>query len=309
MANLAPIRNKLTSLRRQKDVASNDTNYLFDTMPTLQEWKQATDVRVGSRGTTSNPELLQIDAQLVQYNLPARGSRAKAIKEIKAIIGRWKARRGPQANTSERHDAMEIVEEIVDTLCVKVVYDRDKWLALQQYAPTGPDKVRGGYGEEGATVERARQGMIKEMSGPGSTAAENDSMNEAGSRILDAFGLRPGSQYSGGATCFSAASWAASNIRGSVTRYNNKKYDIAMPVSIERNRGDTHRYAIDAKGILIDTTWRQFFRQILGKGTPGIFVGTPEELAGIVMDVGANPDKIAGYIYTGTRAEKTYRKG
>jgi hypothetical protein len=78
--------------------------------------------------------------------------------------------------------------------------------------------------------------MIKEMSGPGSTAAENDSMKEASSRILDAFGLRPGSQYSGGATCFSAAPWASSNIRGSVTRYNNKKYEIATPVSIERNR-------------------------------------------------------------------------
>jgi hypothetical protein len=82
MPNLTAINNKLNSLRRQKVVPSNDIYYLFDTMPTLQEWKQATDVKVGSRGTKSNPELLQIDTQLAQYILPARGSRAKAIKEI-----------------------------------------------------------------------------------------------------------------------------------------------------------------------------------------------------------------------------------
>jgi hypothetical protein len=306
MADLTAINNKLNSLRRLKLVADDDINYLFNTMPTLQEWKQATAVRVGSRGTTSNPELLQIDTQLMQYNLPARGSRAKAIREIGAIIGRWKTRRGPQAITSERHDAMEIMKEIVDTLCDTVVYDRDKWLALQKYNPTGPDKVPGGYGEDGPTVERVRQGLIKELSGPGSAAADNDSMNEASSRILDAFGLRPGSQYSGGATCFSAASWAASNIRGSVTRYNKKKYEITTPVSIERNAKDTHRYAIDAKGILIDPTWRQFFRHILGKGTPGIFVGTPDELENIVVGAGASPAKVKDYIYTGTRAVETY---
>jgi len=164
MADLTAINNKLNSLRRLKLVADDDINYLFNTMPTLQEWKQATAVRVGSRGTTSNPELLQIDTQLMQYNLPARGSRAKAIREIAAIIGRRKTRRGPQAITSERHDAMEIMKEIVDTLCDTVVYDRDKWLALQKYNPTGPDKVSGGYGEDGPTVERVRQGLIKELS-------------------------------------------------------------------------------------------------------------------------------------------------
>jgi hypothetical protein len=218
-------------------------------------------------------------------------------------------RRGLQANTSERHDAMEIVEEIVDTLCDTVVYDRNKWLALQQYNPTGPDKVRGGYGEEGPTVERVRQTMISDMSGPGSAVAVCDSMKEANSSILEGFGLRPGSQYSGGATCFSASSWAAQTIRGSVNRYNKKKYEIAMPVSIERNARDTHRYCLDAKNIIIDPTWRQFFRHILGKGTPGIFVGTPEELEEIVIDAGASADKIRGYIYTGKQAVKTYGNG
>jgi hypothetical protein len=138
-------------------------------------------------------------------------------------------RRGLQANTSERRDAMEIMEEIVDTLCNTVVYDRNKWLALQQYNPTGPDKVRGGYGEEGPTVERVRQTMILEMSGPGSAVAVRDSLKEANSSILDGFGLQPGSQYSGGATCFSASSWAAQTIRGSVTRYNKKSTRLLCP--------------------------------------------------------------------------------
>ena len=98
MADLTAINNKLSSLRRLKIVADDDINYLFNTMPTLQEWKQATAVRVGSRGTTSNPELLLINTRLMQYNLPARGSRGKAIREIGAIIERRKTRLGLQSH-------------------------------------------------------------------------------------------------------------------------------------------------------------------------------------------------------------------
>ena len=87
MADLTAINNKLNSLRRLKLVADDDINYLFNTMPTLQEWKQATAVRVGSRGTTSNPELLQIDTQLMQYKLPEEAAEPKPSGKSELSLG------------------------------------------------------------------------------------------------------------------------------------------------------------------------------------------------------------------------------
>jgi hypothetical protein len=105
---------------------------------------------------------------------------------------------------------------------------------------------------------------------------------------------------------FAVSPGGSSVFNSAVTRYNKKNYEIAPRVSIERNAKDTHRYAIDAKGILIDATWRQFYRHILGKGTPAIFVGTTDELESIVVTAGADAAKIKDYIYTGTRAKETY---
>jgi hypothetical protein len=310
--DLTPLTNKLSSLQREKRTRSADPNHLLDTMPTLREWKQATDVRFGSRGTTSNAELLQIDAKLIDYFGGTRGCRAKAIREIATIIQVWKNRRGPQVNTSRRKDAMNMLEEIVNTLREEVVYDREKWLASQKITPLGPDRVNGGCGEGGHTVELVRLEMLREMTGPSSTYRNLDSLNEGNDLIVNAFGLKSGRDYSGGATCYSAAEWVCVHINGRVTRADGKPYDIKPLLSIEKNQGDSHRYVLDENDIIIDPTWRQFFRNLCGQGkpeTPAIFVGTPDELEGIVMKAGASGDsanKISTKLYTGTRAKKKY---
>lgn len=311
MVDTTAIDNKLQRLRREKLLPSNDLNYLFDTMPTLHEWQKATSVKVGARGVKSNPELLAIDTELTNYLRVAPGSRASAIKRIAATIAAWKTRRGHKANTSLRHDAMEILEEIVTTLCTHVVYDRDQWLRNQRNQrahAVGLDRVPGGFGENGPTVEKLRLALIDELSGIGSAAQYNDSMNEANGRILDGYGLRPGSQFSGGAACFSAAAWVTdgTNVNGEIVSYldREKTYKITKP-HVERNHNDAHRYAIDENGILVDPTWRQFFRGVLGHGTPAIFVGTLEDLAAIIRDAGQNPSKLAT-IYSGKTVKTVY---
>lgn len=312
MVDTTAIDNKLRRLRLEKRTPDNDLYYLFDTVPTLHEWQKATSAKVGARGVKSNPELLAIDTELTNYHLPhvARGSRASAIKRIAATIAAWKTRRGHKADTSLRHDAMEMLEEIVTTLRTHVVYDRDQWLMRQQFVATGPDRIPGGFGENGTTVQRLRKSLIEELSGPGSAARHNDSMNEANGRILDAYGLRPGRDFTGGAACFSAAAWATdpANIRGDIDFYTrpDTTYTIG-PARVERNSNDTHRYALDNNDIIIDPTWRQFFPTLLGLGTPAIFVGTLEDLVAIIRNARHSPAKLAT-IYSGRTVTTAYAR-
>ncbi|WP_454912768.1 hypothetical protein [Variovorax gossypii] len=304
MPGLTAIDLKLQALRRDRYTRSDLDDYLFDALPTLAEWQHATAAKTGSRGKTSNPEILQIDAELLNYRNIARGSRATAIRKIGEIIARWRLRRGQNAQNSLRLGAMDAMEEIVTILCDTVVYDRAKWLLLQDYTSAYPDRIPGGFSENGKTVQRLRKSLIEEFSNMGSAARVNDSMNEAYKRIVQAYGLKPGADFHGGAACFSAATWAAQHIAGEITSYCNKRttYKISEP-QVERNSNDTHRYVIDKNGVIIDPTWRQFFRGSQLGGTPAIFAGKLNDLVEIALDAKLDTGKLAA-IYSGKSASK-----
>ncbi|WP_440883136.1 hypothetical protein [Variovorax sp. 22077] len=300
MAGLTAMNNRLQALQRDLLVPSTDDDYLFDNMPTLAEWQGATAVKVGARGKT-NLELLQIDAQLLRYRSVLRGERADAIRRIRDIIGRWRLRRGPAAARSRRFTAMGVMDSIVTILCDNVVYDRAEWLRRHDYRAGPIDRIRGGFSENGATVQSLRKSLIQEFSSIGCAAHVNDSMNEADRRILDAFGLRPGAGFHGGAACFSAAAWAQEHVRGKIESYGDPLTIHAIgDLRVERNGKDTHRYTVDQNGVIVDPTWRQFFRLPQIGGTPAIFVGTIDDMIALVADRSLPMDKVAG-IYSGTK--------
>lgn len=307
MAGLKEMNDKLQALQQDLLVPSNDDDYLFDAMPTLAEWQGATSVKVGARGKT-NLELLQIDAQLLRYRSITRGDRADAIGKIRDIIARWRLRRGATAAKSKRFDAMDAMDSIVTILCANVVYDRANWLLRHDYTASPLDRIRGGFSEDGATAQGLRKSLIEEFSGPGCTACVNDSMNEADKRILDAYGLRAGAAFHGGAACFSAAAWAVAHVKGKIESYSDPKttYTITQ-LQVERNGRDTHRYAIDQNGVIVDPTWRQFFRVPQIGGTPAIFVGTIEDMIALTAEKSLGTDKLAN-IYSGTKVRAYQEK-
>jgi hypothetical protein len=281
--HLADLNNRLPNLNQGRQ----EQYYLMDTLPRCREWQEATKANVGKRGG-NNPELLTIDQLLTTCETAlARGARAKAIRDIIGVIASWRLRKGPGANTSERRPAIDLLDQIAQLLNQHVLFDYNAWLVRLAVPAAGTDRVQGGFGELGPTVESLRWSLITEIA----LQKDFDTMLEADSNILDSYGLRPGADFSGGAACYSAAEWVTNNIKGTVTRWSGQTYTLTA-LRVQKNLTGTHRFAIDANNVIVDGTWRQFFRNLLRMNTPAIFIGTPDELGQIVANNGGNADKV-----------------
>jgi hypothetical protein len=127
-----------------------------------------------------------------------------------------------------------------------------------------------------------------------------DTMNEA-RQALGSFGLGFGVEYSGGATCQSAVAHVRFVEGKDVRRQDGSAYRIP---SLKNKRSAIHQYTVSATGdgVIIDPTWRQFFRDLIAKEQtvrlPGILVGTLEEAAALLRAARGNPHKLDS-IYSG----------
>lgn len=301
MVGIIEMRAKLRRMHEDIRAPSTGDDYLFDALPSLAEWQGATSAKLGRRGK-KNQELLHIDAELIRFRQVAKGVRASAILRIDALVKQWFQRRGAAAPGSRRYAPMDVMRQIVDALRQHVVYDRNAWLQRHSGTPGPQDIIPGGFTDTGRTFVDFRRALLSELSGVGAETRHNDSMNEADRRILGTFGLRSGAEYHGGAACFNAASWAEQNIRGTFVSLKHPTCHFTIvDLSVERNSNDTHHYAIDANGVIVDPTWRQFFQSARLTDTPAIFVGTIEDMSELVSMIGDQVGRL-NRIYNGTKA-------
>ena len=142
-----------------------------------------------------------------------------------------------------------------------------------------PDRVVCGFHDSGSTTEACRMYLIFSLFKMNNVGFFTN--NQVSSKIMG-YGLLPGRDYSGGGACHSAPTFAIDSINGQIQRPNNlPPHQIQPPIQMQRNASDTHRFAKDANGLLIDPTWRQFHRSLCKPDkwdTPGIFVGTLGEM-------------------------------
>jgi hypothetical protein len=265
----------------QRPPDAQQTEWLFNYIPTVAQWRAATPVRVGRRGV-NNPEIVEIDGHLALFHDVTRTPywRKKGINDSMATIQKWIKRRGSTGKFGKRQDAMMLLNYLIPEVIEIAFYDSstllDKIRVPQQNVP---DRVECGFHELGATAESCRVHLVTDIFKRNNKEflTNNEVFNQ-----MQGYGLLHGRSYHGGGACHSAPGWAKQAVLGQIQRPNNNGFhQIQLPISAAKNGNDTHRFAKDANNLLIDPTWRQFHTYLCkpqSQPTPAIFVGTLDEM-------------------------------
>ena len=296
--NISALTRKEEQLNMQATIASKDNFHLLKYMPTKQEWQQATDSVTASNRGQNNPEIVALDALLLEFHKYDLKN-GKVPDYLPAIIDKiddWYNRRN-DPNSSSRWAAMTTLRSIANKLMSEVAFYSDDsnrhWSTLQNKmawnGATGLDIIPGGFSELGPTAESVRQGVALKILKDNGYLARFNTYNEALSE-LSSYGLLPGPQFAGGGSCHDAPGQTISKVKNKLVPFYGRAGQILLTqMKVQRSKDRDHRFlkmdTIAHGRIIIDPSYRQFWPRLCDENTapvPAIFVGTSADLSALI---------------------------